>query len=109
MDPSDRDKQILRVLRQHGDTLSKPREIMHWAYFPSDEARRQFAKSCAKAGFAIRGMNDDARMPNRFSVQFSHTDVPNEDAVDLFRSLLTRLADECGGAYDGWETKIVQN
>ncbi|HTT96413.1 MAG TPA: ribonuclease E inhibitor RraB [Rhizomicrobium sp.] len=109
MKPSDQDKQILGVLRQHGDTLTKPREIMHWAYFPSDEARTRFAESCAKAGFAIRGMNDGARMPNRFSVQFSHTDVPNENAVDLFRSLLTKLAAESGGEYDGWQTKIVQN
>jgi hypothetical protein len=106
MTVDDADKGTLSALRQHGDTLSKSREIMHWAYFPSDEARTRFTEKCANAGFEIRGMNDGAPGPMTFSVSFSHIDVPNEPAVKLFRSLLTKMATECDGDYDGWETQV---
>jgi hypothetical protein len=103
---SDADKGILSALRQHGDTLSKPREITHWAYFESDEARLRFVERCTNAGFEVRGVNDGAPGSKKFSVRFAHTDIPNEGAVELFGALLTKMALECGGEYDGWETQV---
>ena len=35
-------RKIADILHDHGDDLSRVREIDHWAYFPSDEARAAF-------------------------------------------------------------------
>jgi len=103
---SNLDKGTLNALRQHGDTLSKPREIAHWVNFSSHEGRARFIEQCTKAGFEVRGTNDDARDPMKFSLRIAHIDIPSESAVELFTSLLNEMAAGCGGEYDGWETQV---
>ena len=78
-------RKIADILHDHGDDLSRVREIDHWAYFPSDEARAAFIANCKALGMTIaRNM-----------------------APDDLTTRLIAFAQEVGGEYDGWETQIL--
>lgn len=102
-------RRVCDNLEKHGDTLTKPREIMHWAYFPSSEAADRFAVAIAEKGFRIEEKIDPAAERHGFGVRFARADVPGRDRIDaLTGEILDGIARE-GGDYDGWETFVERN
>jgi len=54
-------RRVCVTLEKHGDPLSAEREIDHWAYFPSADARDTFIAEAGRLGFKLR----DSRVRRR--------------------------------------------
>lgn len=110
--PSEADQQTIQNrhvcdnLQSHGDALTKPREIDHWACFPDARSRDAFVEEAQRLGFALRAQVDnDGERP--CGVQIFRTDVPSHGAIDGVTLPLHALAVQLGGEYDGWETAVL--
>lgn len=97
--------QVIQKLRERGDTLQTPRKVVHWAYFPSEKARKSFAKALDE--FEVGEMSkadDDSELP--YAVRFSHTTSVDPPVINPITIRLMRMAEANGGEYDGWETSV---
>jgi hypothetical protein len=111
--PSARDRQrmanrqVLAALKDNGDQLSAPREIDHWAYFASAEARDAFLKRTALLGYTAREALSPADIPGneKFGARIFRIDAPDDDFDEVTLELF-ELAAELGGEYDGWESPV---
>ena len=95
---------VLERLAEHGDELTEPREIDHFAYFPKLADGQAFIALIQRQGFTatLAPMPSDA---SGYSVQFSKVDRPVDmDGVTagLLQSALTHR-----GTYDGWECPVI--
>jgi len=104
---SDVDNRALEILRQHGDAFASIREVEHFAYFPTTEKRASFIEKCLAHGFKLRRTSEPYRHDTRFGVILFHSDIPGEEILGAVRQLLSGLAEEFDGGYDGWETQLV--
>jgi hypothetical protein len=98
------DRQLVFVLKQHGDVLTTPRRVDHWVYFESSSSREAFVQGATRAGFELDHELDD----ERFGAQVFRTDPVELDHIHGVVMTLSELAEEHGGDYDGWETHIVK-
>lgn len=99
---------LIEALRDHGDSLTKVRDIDHWADFPTAEARARFVENCLAVGLRLRGTSDPQSTGESYSARVFHRDIPDEDCINLVTILLIGLASAAGGEYDGWETQLMQ-
>jgi regulator of RNase E activity RraB len=112
--PSPRDRQRMGnrsaadQLRESGDPLTEAREIDHWAYFPAPAARDAFVSKAEAIGYKLRAATepDPASDGTAFGAQIYRSDVPGNELFDAITAELAKLAQECGGSYDGWESPI---
>lgn len=102
------DIRVQEALEREGDTLQEPREIQHWAYFPSGEQRRIFVTevSVSFSGCEEYVVEDEGR--GSFVAKLSHVGLPDYHSMNRFTILLARAARKNGGTYDGWETKVCR-
>jgi regulator of RNase E activity RraB len=100
------DRRIVELLEEHGDLLSTPRRVDHWAYFPSADSRDAFVKHVTRDGFEIEGVSDDADGDQSFGAQVVRTDTVELEAIHEVVMTLVRLAEQHGGTYDGWECPV---
>ncbi len=98
------DAELLHLLKPHGDGL---RDIEHFAYFPTPEARADFIYRCLKTGLRLRNTSEPPEPGAGFGAIVFHKDVPDEHLRAQVMQLLTGLATACGGRYDGWETQAL--
>src|SRR5690242_4661071 len=98
---SDITSEVLHLLRQQGDTAL--RDIDHFAYFPTPEARTEFIYNCLKAGLRLRNTSEPPEPGAGFGAIVFHKDVPDERVRTQVMKLLADFASACGGRYDGWE------
>jgi uncharacterized protein (TIGR01619 family) len=98
---------VYESLEENGDPLTAPREIDHWAYFPSASARDEFLSRAATLGYSFRQKTDPGDIPEveRYGAQIFRLDVPSQDFDDVTLELFD-LAQEYGGEYDGWESPV---
>lgn len=100
-------RRVLYNLEKHGDTLTKERRVDHWLYFDTPEDREVFIDKIKDDGFDIVGANfNPVSKTGNFSLQISRVDKVDFDSVDHYILYLSKLAEECNGVYDGWETKV---
>jgi regulator of RNase E activity RraB len=104
----DSNRKIADILHDHGDDLSRVREIDHWAYFPTAEARAGFLVKCRALGMAVARTMDPDSHSNQFGAVVFHVDAPNTQVMDDLTGRLIALAEQAGGKYDGWETQILE-
>ena len=98
-----RNRDVLEVLRGHGDRPQLPRLIDHWAYFPNADAAESYAQWLRDEGFtAERGESNDS---GSYVVRFARVGQPSE--IDEISHPLEQRAVELGGEYDGWECQVV--
>ena len=100
-------KRVLEVLEEHGDALTEVRDIEHWAYFPTPEARAAFVEDALKAGFKLRTTIEPHEYSDEFGAIVFHADTPNEELMEKLFAFLSQLAKKSGGTYDGWETQVL--
>lgn len=112
--PRDRDLQsiqnrrVCEALKRNGDSLSTAREIDHWAYFNTEDARERFIESAATLEFEVRSRLDSGQEDDRrYGVQIFRKDVPDFSTIDQTTWPLFEAAAEVGGEYDGWESVVV--
>ncbi len=100
------DEQVLAALGKEGDDLAVARQIDHWFYFETVEARDAVAEVLADDGFSIdEKLAPSEEKPHRV-LRVSRSDVPAE--ITVVTSHLLGLADKYGGKYDGWETTVTE-
>jgi regulator of RNase E activity RraB len=104
----DSNRKIADILYDHGDDLSRVREIDHWVYFPTAEARDAFLAKSTALGMSIARTMDPDDHSKQFGVVMFHVDAPNTQLMDDLTKQLIALAEETGGEYDGWETQILE-
>lgn len=110
--PSARDRQRMQnrdtcdVFESNGDELNSEREIDHWIYFSSAEARDRFIEEAEKRSFLIRGKGGPDENQSSYWTQIFRIDVLSRDNIDNVCLELFDLAQSVGGDYDGWEAPV---
>lgn len=100
---------VIRNLMEHGDNLEKERQVDHWIYFTRPGDREKFLSAIDGKGFRVESMEKQDNYPERpFKLHISRNDKVTPTATDQYIIELWRIADECSGVYDGWETFIVK-
>lgn len=93
---------LVRRLRSLGEDLTRPRPIVHFLDFPSEEGAREAARAVESAGYEAT-VTAPAERAGPWSVRAEGNRVVDESTVTAFRAWFERLAAEHGGEYDGWE------
>ncbi|MFN3725839.1 MAG: DUF695 domain-containing protein [Allosphingosinicella sp.] len=95
-------RRVVDNLAAHGDNLSEPRSIDHFAYLPSVIAAESLRDHLHEQGFIV----DEPRIDGgSVAVSFKRTDRP-EDIDDVVIPIARRLQ-ELGGEYDGWGCEVI--
>ena len=99
---------VIEALERHGDPLTAPRPVSHWVYFPSTEKRAEFVRRVKSKGFKVtdESEDNDPTAKYRYSVTLERTDRVDWQSINEVTLELFDLAQELGGEYDGWETKV---
>lgn len=102
------DQKVVMHLEEAGDNLMASRRIDHWIFFAQMTELERFSAEATKEGFKVEGTSasDDPELP--LQVQVWRNDVPELDSIFPVTSGLRKLAQECGGEYDGWETVVTK-
>jgi len=98
---------ILASMEKQGDVLSVPREVDHWAYFPSDAERSAFRKAAESAGF-VTSSEDRVERDLSFELVFRRTQTIKQPEIDETVLTLFRLAQLFNGDYDGWGAPVTK-
>jgi len=100
-----RDRSLERALQDAGDPLTEAREILHWAWFGSADARAAFLAAVAPLADLVA----ESEIPEgrfRFSAKLRHHGLPDSVSVHRVTLGLSRAARANGGEYDGWEAQV---
>ncbi len=99
-------RKVCEQLELKGDPLTRPREIDHWIYFPLSEQREEFQRRVGEMGFLVRALVEPSDRSEPYGIRIYRIDLPAYNEIDQVTLPLYRLARECGGEYDGWETLV---
>ena len=99
-----KNRRVVDNLQSHGDDLSRPRETDHWAYFPNPGDAAAFRTAAREMGYRVR---KETVVQGRIKVQIYRLEHVDQEAIDASTLALIRLASAHHGAYDGWETFMV--
>ena len=97
---------VLKELRKIGANLSKPREVIHFLYFPTQVAAEKAATQLRGEGYAIDvrpAADAGENPPNPWLMEARVHAVVDETTVGPMRAKFESLADAGSGEYDGWE------
>jgi len=102
-----KNREVLEVLKRSGDALESPRDILHWAYFKTENDRSDFRNSAQALGYRIDSEGEFREKDYPYGIcvgkeQDIQSDAIDEAVVDLFRA-----AKRANGEYDGWESPVV--
>ena len=111
--PDDRqvisDLKVINSLTENGDVRSAIRPIDHWSYFGKKAAANEFAEWAEAEGFTIIGITKEKQslFSSRWLVSTQKESDTELGSVTTQTIAHNRKANELGGEYDGWETRIV--
>lgn len=102
-----KNRKVLDVLQQKGDSLSAPRNLRHWIYFATEADRAGFRSAVSSLEYRVEfePFSQDSERPFGLCVARFQSIKPSdvdEAVIELFR-----LADSYHGEYDGWETELI--
>lgn len=89
------------MLRSAGVDLSRPRDIVHYLYFPNQEKAEQAGEKVRTLGLSVAV--GPAATGSQWLVRADHDLIVNAETVAPERSALERICVSLGGDYDGWE------
>lgn len=100
-------RRVIDNLEKNGDNLTQPREVNHWIFFKTTEAREKYIEKVKEKGFKIEDIDKaDRDKEFKFKLRISRVDNVGHNDVDDYVLYLWELANELDGDYDGWETSI---
>jgi len=104
-EPADGDRLVLEQLVAMGADLSKSRHVVHYFYFPNDQARDAAEGQLRLKGYQTRhGVASPE--PNLKSLIAERHGIVNDREIDEERAVLTGIAEAGDGDYDGWEAQL---
>ena len=104
--PGQADKRVLKQLRRLGANLSRPREVIHFLYFPTQVSAERASQALRGEGYMIDvrpAANAEENPPNPWVMEARNYVVVDESNVQAMRQKFEDLAESGGGEYDGWE------
>lgn len=101
-------QRVVRALAEHGDDPTLARDVDHFAYFPSAEARRTFRDEILAGGFTVDYEEEGDSGELRFGIAFRSHGPVDLSSVDQVTIPLFVRADELGGSYDGWGCAVTK-
>lgn len=101
------DLMVVEQLEENNDVMTEPREIEHLAYLPSKEARSKFIEWLSDHGFELMLERDRPEKDGTWGVEFSKVSPIDIDEIFEQTCAATVAAEELGGTYDGWQTRII--
>lgn len=103
-----KNRHVIEQLEKHGDPLTVPRAVNHWAYFESSTGRSQFIAKASITGFRVVGESEsrDSETGKPYGVQLERIDRVDWNSINTVTLELFELALHARGEYDGWETSV---
>lgn len=101
----------IKELKEHGDLLSKEREINHWLYFPTKSKRKECLCELESKGYDLVNTRFDSTTENGnpFILQISKASIIDSEILSKTVIELCNVAEKFNGEYDGWETEVITN
>jgi hypothetical protein len=101
-----KNEEVRRVLRSNGDDTRIPRDIQHFAYFPSELTQQSFRRFVVSRGYRIDDQHAGGANPLPWALIFSKVQAPLD--IDAETEVLRVNAEGFAGEYDGWETAVIR-
>ena len=98
-------KKVCQEIKDSGDIVELPRNIVHKLEFISEYKRRDLVEELEENGFIINDNFVTEEGYNGFT--FARDDSVANDSIDALTLFLIELADEHDAKYQGWTTSIV--
>lgn len=98
------DRAALEELRR-SSTFTGPRVVLHYLYFPRQEAAASTAEELRGCGFATEARRGADGI--NWLVLAGHQIVPSEETIAGVRDVMEEFARRRGGGYDGWEAEVT--
>jgi len=102
-------RKVLDALQKRGDALKLPRDISHWVYFRAAEDRANFRNAVRKLQYRVRSESELGGRDYPLGICIVRFQSIQPAEVDDAVIELYRLAKECHGDYDGWETEVISD
>lgn len=103
-------RRVIEQLERAGDKLTKPREVDHWLFFKLESDRALFLTKIKADGFTIVDKDYDRKLGELpYRLRIKRIDKVDWNSVDDYVIHLWKLATECNGDYDGWETSVEKD
>lgn len=102
-----KNRSVCDALAEQGDKFTTERDIMHWAYFRTQNAADNYATFAQSSGYKLEEVEtmDDTDEP--FFVRVSIRGIPDYSEIDALTLPLFHAAKNEGGRYDGWECELI--
>ena len=100
--PQDADRLALRQLSGRGADLAKPRHVIHFLYFATEDRARTAAEAIAGASWKA-SVEPPTDSIDQWSVKADGHRIMGPETVAAFRAWFENVAAEHEGEYDGWE------
>ena len=109
MDQVDKNKSVLKLLKEYGDNLGSVREVNHWIFFKSFDDMCDYKDIVMTKGFKVSNMDhqEDSKETHPFTLIINKEDKVDLDSINKVTIELCQLAEEFEAKYDGWETPLV--
>jgi uncharacterized protein (TIGR01619 family) len=105
-----KNRDVLEVLKSHGDTLIPVRDVRHMLYFRTTEDRKWFAEKAKELGYEIC-LEDEVKQDEGnsfpFMLSICRDQGITQEQIDDAVIELFRLAQQVSAEYDGWEAQLV--
>lgn len=107
------DSNLIMQLEEAGDKTEKARPVDHTLLVETKEIGDKLAAALVRKGFQVAPVERDSEHEEGetdlpYVVQATKTHAVTLDAVSAVRAELTEMAEDMGGAYDGWATPLVK-
>ncbi len=100
-------RRLIAVFEEKGDQLDQPREIDHFADFPSKPHAERAATALRAAGFTTDDLDPPENEDEPWTLQFHRSDSLGDGRADEFASQVLDIVLEHDGDYDGWGASHV--
>jgi regulator of RNase E activity RraB len=107
------DSNLIMQLEEAGDQIEKVRPVDHTLLVETKEIGDKLAAALVRKGFKVEPVvadeeYDEGETDLPFVVQATKMHAVTLEAVSQVRAELTEMAEDMGGAYDGWATPLMK-
>lgn len=102
---SDSDQATLNQLREAGSDLSKPHPFDFYLYHPQQTGAQQLCSALLSEGFEVSV--GESATGGDWLCRASRAMLPTLENLSEINARISRLIDQYGGEYDGWETIVL--